>query len=111
MTEEPIISNEETILTEEFDYKDFCNLDHTLANYILPRLKHFRSLNKGYPGCFESTDEWNEVIDDMIFAFEFYANGAWNIQTFDEEKKTKKFYKRIRKGMKNFAKYFGSLWI
>jgi len=80
------------------------NLNTAIAKYILPRLKAFKKTYSGYPlGLTE--EKWDDMIDDMIFAFEYEVN-QWDL----EEPFNKKELKRIEKGFKYFGKYFLSLW-
>lgn len=77
------------------------NLNTTFARYILPRLKHFRSMNRmGVPGNmfvkYHSIDEaeteegvkrWNAILDEMIWTFEYIVND----ETFNAIPDTKPF--------------------
>ena len=51
-------------------YKDFINLDSTIARFILPRLKFFRKKTCSYPRGL-TFEEWKDILDKMILAFEF----------------------------------------
>jgi hypothetical protein len=51
------------------DY-DMWNLDHSLALVILPLLKKFRSSERwGHPPTIENMEEWNKILDKMIWSF------------------------------------------
>lgn len=54
-------------------YSDLWNLDITIANFVLPRLKRFKKENIGYPGIDEmdTPEKWDEALDKMILAFEY----------------------------------------
>jgi hypothetical protein len=85
---------------------DFCV---TIAEFVLPRLKHLRKYLNGGPG--ELTfKEWKKIVDKMIFAFEWtveYENGdGWKLPV---DKKIKN-EKKAREGKELFGKYLGSLW-
>lgn len=73
---------------------DVFSLGHNIAEFVLPRLKYFKSKGKtGIPTCFlpnnyhllkgEDADyaenaaikEWNHALDEMIFAFEYTIRG------------------------------------
>ena len=67
--------------TKGFDDSETWNLDNTIANFVLPRLKRYKELNGGCPileGFEESSDknddkmheEWNKIIDRIIFSLE-----------------------------------------
>lgn len=55
------------------------NLDLTIAKYVLPRLKLFRKDVDGYSAnTVSSYEEWLEILDKMILAFEYIVEGdAW----------------------------------
>lgn len=110
-------------------------LNYTLASYILPRLKHFKKMKRwGYPASITS-EQWEQEIDDMIFAFDFhlreneYLKFPINDETIEDifsrnKKRTpeqealvKEFYNkhnelyaRQDKGFKLFGERFGTLW-
>lgn len=84
-----------------FDDTVTWNLDIEISNFIVPRLKRFKKLNNGYPGDM-TPDEWDKIIDEMIFAHEF------NIK--DDLTASKSDLKRFEKGMKLFSKYYRNLW-
>ncbi len=89
------------------------SLDDHLAPIILPRLKRFKELNQhAWPG--EQADgsgpktweEWQGMLDAMIFAFE------WDC---DEERKyysdySEETYKKVEEGHLLFGKWFNALW-
>lgn len=102
------------------------NLDLTIAKFILPRLIRFKEFENSHPINFKSVEEWNEVVDKMIWSFEF-AKGGYEVSTsanlypveeygerfdFKEYKeKQEDAFKRYEEGMKLFAEYFSDLWI
>lgn len=93
--------------TRGFDNRELWSLDYTIASFVLPRLKVFRNYTHGYPSRFENMEQWQKTIDEMIFAMEFTikeGEGKFNSETYQEE------YKRYRRGMKLFCKYFHGLW-
>lgn len=56
------------------------NLNSTIAEYILPRLKKFRKYNQGCPVIdgINSFKEWQDTLDKMIIAFEYLVtNDDW----------------------------------
>ena len=67
-----------------FDDTECWNLDTTIAQFVLPRLKHFKENTNGYPGNDEipTFEKWNEVLDKMIYAFDHIVNE----DKYDEEK-------------------------
>lgn len=91
-------------LLRGWDDSETWNLDYSLANLILPRLKRFRKLHCGYPGQLETDGEWNTIIDQMIYSFEYLASEkAWGIASEEEAVE-------IQKGLDLFAKYYRNLW-
>lgn len=95
------------------------NLDYTIACFILPRLKLFRSNMFGYPvisECYYSNDVnfsnktcsnnnrklWKKYLDKMIYSF--------NKITTDYSYNNDRINKKIQEGLDLFAKYFSSLW-
>lgn len=86
--------------TRGFDDSELWNLDDTFARWILPRLKAFRATTPSHPH-YVSYEEWLQILDDMIYAFETYIDTEYLFET-DE---------RTERGMNYFIKYIGHLWI
>lgn len=53
--------------------KDCWNLDVTIADFIIPRLKKFKKDTNGYPATLSSFEEWQNILDKIITAFEYVA--------------------------------------
>lgn len=102
-----------------FDDTELWNLDNTLANYILPRLKAFKKDAMrlgGIPNAFvenmQGSNEdferyhqnWLDAIQEMIDAFEVFVKDE-NCWEFDKEK-----YSKVQNGFELFGKHFMSLW-
>lgn len=96
-----------------FDNRELWSLDMTIAEFALPRLKRFKEINHGVPGCFCSEEgdkawedgnkKWNKILDDMIYAMEITSDDEkWNDGGVD--------HKRVRRGCKLFGEYFLCLW-
>ena len=81
-----------------FDDTELWNLNATIAQFILPRLKRFREINKSYPKAI-SEKEWNEILDKMIKFFEEYLDENNYLEDNLE-----------KEGIELFAKYFLDLW-
>lgn len=79
-----------------FDDTECWNLDTTILQFTLPRLKRFRECTVGYPPEFETLEEWQECLDKMIMAIEHILDS-----TVDE-----KDYENFEL----FKKYFSNLW-
>jgi len=100
-----------------WDDSETWNLDISLSKLILPRLKRFKELNTGCPVLTEgfghikemdnaaNKEKWNSIIDDMIFAFDYYANEKQFEYPLNEKDDA-----RAKNGMQLFAKHFESLW-
>jgi len=114
-------------ITRGWDDSDTWSLDHTIAKYILPRLKRFREIGRNScPVLHESFEfdrdfeEWNEILDKMILAFELIVDDEksyfdnlnagsdeemGNYIEYSEDRNLK-----INTGMDLFCKYFNHLW-
>ena len=82
-------------------YQDTWSLDYYIAKFVLPRLKLFKKVERGYPCDLKSIDEWHDILDKMIAAFEILATDEWNTQ--DEQK-------IVDEGLDLFRKYYQDLW-
>lgn len=116
-------------------YSDLWNLDITIANFVLPRLKKFKEEDDGCPEREEmdTPEKWGEVLDKMILAFEYVI--SWDKwwrdnpkydylsakSKYDDEYVTKirnsylaegkRRQAVISEGLQLFAKWFRHLWI
>lgn len=80
------------------------NLDTTFAMYIYSHLCYFRdNCNYGHPGNL-SEEQWNNILNKMIEGFRLLITREEN----DIPSKTKE--KKIKYGIRLFAKYFSALW-
>jgi len=97
---------------------DIWGLDYHLAKLILKRLKAFYNGGKrcGYPGHLENEQEWNHILEEMIFAFEYvlgdysFNRKFWKDDSTKLENKARQAEQRYIKGMHFFAEYFNNLW-
>jgi hypothetical protein len=90
-----------------WDDSETWSLDYTIARFILPRLRRFKEVNDGVPVNIGSLDEWNLIIDKIIFAFETYIK----YDDYDVYIETnKKLAKQVDDGFDLFRKYFCQLW-
>jgi hypothetical protein len=91
--------------TRGWDDSEMWSLDHSLAKLILPRLKRFQEVQGGYPASMEN-QEWKDIINEMVWAFQWYADGKqWGCEPTQAQDE-----KRADKGLQLFAKYYGHLW-
>lgn len=85
-------------------YRDTWNLDYAIAKFVLPRLKRFKDVTNGYPVTLSCIEEWYEVLDRMIVAFEIIVKGGAGFFYSKDEKKI------INEGLDLFRKYYFELW-
>jgi CRISPR/Cas system CSM-associated protein Csm2 small subunit len=78
-----------------FDDTECWNLDTTILQFVLPRLKRFRECTIGYPSEFESLENWTECLDKMID----------NIDKIIKSEEDADY-----EGFELFKKYFFNLW-
>ena len=96
------------ILTRGYDDPSVWSVDVAIAKFALPRLKHLRTYTHSYPGLDVNEEQWNDILDKMIYSMQ-WATKCY----FDEE--TSKFPTveenvRIQEGFDLFGKYFMHLW-
>ena len=114
---------------EGIDDKELWNLDVTLTEFILPRLKAFKKMERaGYPEI-EGIDPQNEkkthaawegILDDMIKGFEAHLRlakdspydeeGDVDYVSEKEEQKEEQHRAVIKKGFELFGRYYMGLW-
>lgn len=84
-----------------YDDTESWNLDHTIMQFILPRLKTFRQNTLSFPG--EMTHgKWMKILDRMILGVEYYID--------EELEKDEKYYRTVNIGLGFLVKYFSHLW-
>lgn len=124
-----------------FKQKEIWNLSDTLAKVIHDGLVQFKKLNRyGAPTEFKSIEEWNQVLDQMIYSFNELSTEKKNspleqyfqdrmyqtdpmefIEDLSEGKnpidipdvvmeEELKYKQKLDKGLELFAKYFEDLW-
>lgn len=101
-------------LTRGFSDDELWNLDHTIVQFILPRLKQFKKVNNGYPPYgtdLKNTSKkikmtqanWDAILDAMIEAFTILVDEDYCFLNEAQEK-------IVDKGLKYFGLYFRNLW-
>lgn len=102
------------------DESEVWNLNATITDFILPRLKKFKKITKSYPGRegMETFEMWNEALDKMIRSFELLQEDPLDmyyeyLKTDYEKYKelTQEYYKEVKEGLHLFAEWFQDLWI
>ena len=96
------------------------NLDDTISKWIVPKLKEFKKITQGHPASLDTFEEWQDMLDEMIFGFEWPMNETnWymeNVFYLADEIKSEKIKEfetlndRAEKGRMLFAEYFNGLW-
>ena len=92
---------------EGFIPAEYFNLDTTLAMIIYSSLRYFKDYcNYGYPGSM-TQEQWDKCLDDMITAFKLLITTEKDNLTKAQSKNKEK---KIKYGLRLFAKYFNNLW-
>jgi hypothetical protein len=86
-------------LTRGWDDSELWNLDATISEFVIPRLKRFKEYQHGYPS-YMTEEEWDGILDQMILAFE---NNLEDFPTREQDK-------QAEEGLALFAKYYVHLW-
>ena len=85
------------------------NMDSVFSEFVLPRLIRFKEINNGFP--FGTTAEsWNEIIDKMIFAFNWSLNCEIKENAFLTNKENDANWEKYNEGIALFAKHYRDLW-
>lgn len=106
------------------DISEVWNLEVYTAKYVSPRLKKLIKIlkenevapailadgvePKGLKPLTSPVDEckiWQQMLDDMLFAFEYYADKYTRDLTATDEDK-----ERVKKGLRLFAEWYDYLW-
>ena len=92
---------------EGFIAAEYWNLDATLAMIIYSSLRYFKDhCNYGCPGDM-TKEQWDKCLNNMIIAFELLVKEEnYNLTKMQSKNKEKK----IKYGLRLFAKHFNNLW-
>lgn len=98
--------------------RDTWNLDYTIAEYVLPRLKLFNQISISYPGRDEmdTAEKWHNAIDKMITAFQLVIDTDdlhdryWDDNFHFNQELFEKDQAQIKEGLHLFAEWFQHLW-
>ena len=111
----------------EIEPYDTWSMDCTLAMIIHPMLVQLKATTHGYPGSL-TEERWNEILDEMIWAFEQKCRDHWEDDYYGdyvEDQKNgsmvgsfkwidhegmKTHQERMTNGFKLFGKYYENLW-
>ena len=92
------------IMEDDSYNEELYNLDITIAKFVLPRLQEFKNNLFGTPYPL-TKEEYNDILDKMIWSFDIISRGDHIIMDDDENDK------RVQEGLDLFAKYFRNLWM
>jgi len=95
--------------TNGFSDSETWALDSVICQFVLPRLIRFREINAGHPGGV-SAKEWEDIMDKMIFAFDWSLNCEEDKYDGLPDKQKEKHWEQYQEGMDLFAKWFRHLW-
>jgi len=111
----------------EIEPHDTWSMDNTLALIIHPMLVQLKATTHGYPSSL-TEERWNEILDEMIWAFEQKIDDDWTDQYYGpwidnesgkplgghfewvDDEGRKKHQERMTAGFKLFGKYYENLW-
>ena len=82
---------------KKFIDKELWNLDHSIAEFALPRLIRFKAISFGCPNNL-TKENWDKILDQIIYAMQA-INDEWNDELWSKEKELK-----INKGLVLFGK-------
>lgn len=85
-----------------FDETETWDLFVSIAQYTLPRLKHFRENIISHPGTM-TMDEWKDILQKMIDGFEIVVDDNMYVNYPIKSK-------ILEEGLALFAKYYTNLW-
>jgi len=90
-----------------------------ISVFMVPRLKAFKAQSKrleGHPFDVKNFDEWEKILDKMIFAFNAALYNDWKapkeyLEKYESEKEAlQKYNEDIQEGLNLFAKHYFDLW-
>ena len=93
-------------MKESFDDNELTFLNITIAKFALPRLQEFKYFHKSHPSVL-SLDEWFEVIDKIIKAFQLIIEKEDNVLNIKQAIQNDN---EIQIGLQLFAKHYADLW-
>lgn len=85
-----------------FDSTELWSLYTTISKFIYPRLVAFKNETICVPGCLDTREQWDSVLDKMINAFKIISE--------DRQVANDSEYYLVEDGLDLFRKYFCFLW-
>lgn len=103
-------------IKKKISNKELRNLDYTIIDWLVPRLKAFKKQTNNYP--YDSTyKEWVTIIDKIIKGLNAYkAERPWDESISMQENldQDKVFYAQansdFKEAMRLLTEHFGNLW-
>ena len=112
-------------ISVRIDPHDTWSMDHTLAHIVLPMLVQLKATQHGHPADL-TEQEWDEILDKMIWAFEQKCRDDWEGDFYgyeddaterfglkllwDDHEGSKAHQERMTNGFRLFGKYYENLW-
>lgn len=89
-----------------FDDSETWDLGFTFAKWFAPRLRRFKEVTIAFPGNFNSMDEWQAVLQEMLEGFELMADEDVYFPCPEDSESQKK----IQRSLDLFHEYIYALW-
>lgn len=116
----PYRDNEPRKVKVHIDDWDAYSADYTLSLIIHPVLLKLKEMNKGHPADL-TANEWDEILDKMIYAFEIKSIFFDSIDACEEhcndnimcdecKQCTTEVQEKMQEGFELFGKYYEDLW-
>ena len=121
----PYKDDSEREVSISIDNYDTWSMDSTLSLLIHPMLVQLKATQHGHPANM-TEQEWDEILDEMIWAFEQKCRDDWESDYYEyEDDNTERFgmklvwedragakahQERMSNGFKLFGKYYENLW-
>jgi hypothetical protein len=121
----PYKDDSEREVSISIDNYDTWSMDSTLSLLIHPMLVQLKATQHGHPANM-TEQEWDEILDEMIWAFEQKCRDDWESDYYEyEDDNTERFglklvwedragakahQERMSNGFRLFGKYYENLW-
>jgi hypothetical protein len=121
----PYKDDSEREVSISIDNYDTWSMDSTLSLLIHPMLVQLKATQHGHPADM-TEQEWDEILDEMIWAFEQKCRDDWESDYYEyEDDNTERFglklvwedragakahQERMSNGFRLFGKYYENLW-
>jgi hypothetical protein len=111
----PYKDDSEREVSISIDNYDTWSMDSTLSLLIHPMLVQLKATQHGHPANM-TEQEWNEILDEMIWAFEQKCRDEWESDYYEyeddntERAGAKAHQERMSNGFRLFGKYYENLW-